>query len=143
MSNPFIMTMATGMTTTTQRDSEPATHRPIGLVKARTRQALGVLNVHRVVVGLACVESQRGINLSLTRRSQVLGSARRAFQRKVRPIAPAGCLVESWHSGRATNVSRLLDGCEVEVLQESPAKRAGVLRQKCEDTVGPIDAMVG
>jgi predicted nucleic acid-binding protein len=66
----------------------------------------------------------------------------RALQRKVRPIVPAGCLVESWHGGRSSNVSRLLDGCEVEVLEESPAKRAGVLRQKCEDTVGPIDAMV-
>lgn len=66
----------------------------------------------------------------------------RALQRKVRPIVPAGCLVESWHGGRAANVSRLLDGCEVEVLEESLAKRAGVLRQRCEDTVGPVDAMV-
>ena len=66
----------------------------------------------------------------------------RALQRKVRPIVPAGCVVESWRGGRAANMSRLLDGCEVEVLDESRAKRAGVLRQKCEDAVGPIDAMV-
>ncbi len=66
----------------------------------------------------------------------------RALQRKIRPIVPAGCLVESWHGGRSANVSRLLEGCEVEVLEESPAKRAGVLRQKCQDAVGPIDAMV-
>lgn len=66
----------------------------------------------------------------------------RALQRRVRPIVPAGCLVESWHGGRAANVSRLLDGCEVEVLDGSSAKRAGVLRQRCEDSVGPIDAMV-
>ena len=66
----------------------------------------------------------------------------RALQRKVRPIVPAGCLVESWHGGRVSNVSRLLDGCEVEVLEESRAKRAGVLRQTCEDTIGPIGAMV-
>jgi predicted nucleic acid-binding protein len=66
----------------------------------------------------------------------------RALQRKVRPIVPAGCLVESWHGGRAANVSRLLDGCEIEVLEKSAAKRAGVLRQKCQETVGPIDAMV-
>ena len=66
----------------------------------------------------------------------------RALQRKVRPIVPVGCLVESWHGGRVANVSRLLDGCEVEALEASPAKRAGVLRQKCEGTVGPIDAMV-
>lgn len=66
----------------------------------------------------------------------------RALQRKVRPIVPAGCLVESWHGGRSAMVSRLLDGCEVEVLGEASAKRAGVLRQKCEDAVGPIDAMV-
>jgi predicted nucleic acid-binding protein len=66
----------------------------------------------------------------------------RALQRNVRPIVPAGCLVEAWHSGRVPNVSRLLDGCEVEELGESAAKRAGVLRQKCDDAVGPIDAMV-
>ena len=66
----------------------------------------------------------------------------RALQRKVRPIVPAGCLVESWHAGRVANVSRLLDGCEVEAVKESSAKRAGVLRQKCDDTIGPIDATV-
>jgi predicted nucleic acid-binding protein len=66
----------------------------------------------------------------------------RALQRKVRPIVPSGCLVEAWHGGRAVNVSRLLDGCEIEVLKESPAKRAGVLRQRSESNVGPIDAMV-
>lgn len=66
----------------------------------------------------------------------------RALQRKVRPIVPAGCLVEAWHSGRVANVSLLLDGCEVEELGESAAKRAGQLRQKCGETVGPVDAMV-
>jgi predicted nucleic acid-binding protein len=66
----------------------------------------------------------------------------RALQRKVRPIIPAGCLVEAWHAGRNVNLSRLLDGCEVESLGDDAAKRAGALRQKTTAPVGPIDAMV-
>lgn len=66
----------------------------------------------------------------------------RALQRQVRPIVPAGCLVEAWHEGRNSKVAQLLDGCEVEPLNETAAKRAGVLRQRTSDPVGPIDAIV-
>ena len=66
----------------------------------------------------------------------------RALQRKVRPIVPAGCLVEAWHGSPNANVARLLEGCVVEPLTELSAKRAGVLRQKTERGVGPVDAMV-
>jgi predicted nucleic acid-binding protein len=66
----------------------------------------------------------------------------RALQRGVRPIVPAGCLVEAWHEGHNANVARLLDGCEVEVLVEAMAKRAGTLRQRSSNAVGAVDAMV-
>jgi hypothetical protein len=52
----------------------------------------------------------------------------RALQRGVRPVVPAGCVVEAWRGGRQPNLARLLDGCEVEVLDEARGKRAGVLR---------------
>jgi predicted nucleic acid-binding protein len=66
----------------------------------------------------------------------------RALQRNLRPIVPAGCLVELWHEGRNLRVTQLLDGCEVEPLGEPAAKCAGALRQRMSDPAGPIDAMV-
>jgi predicted nucleic acid-binding protein len=66
----------------------------------------------------------------------------RAMQRGVLPIVPAGCVVEAWRGGRQTNLSRLLDGCEIEALAADPAKRAGVLRRTVADAIGPIDATV-
>jgi predicted nucleic acid-binding protein len=66
----------------------------------------------------------------------------RALQRKVRPIVPAGCLVEVWHSGRNANLTRLLEGCEVEPLDANSGKRAGILRQKTGTLAGPIDSIV-
>lgn len=35
----------------------------------------------------------------------------RALQRGVRPVVPAGCVVEAWRGARQANVGRLLDGC--------------------------------
>ena len=66
----------------------------------------------------------------------------RAMQRGVLPIVPAGCIVEAWRGGRQTNLSRLLDGCEIEPLAADPAKRAGALRRTVADAIGPIDATV-
>lgn len=66
----------------------------------------------------------------------------RAIQRGVLPIVPAGCVVEAWRGGRQTNLSRLLDGCEIEALAADPAKRAGALRRTVADAIGPIDATV-
>ena len=65
----------------------------------------------------------------------------RALQRGVRPIVPAGCVVEVWRE-RQPNVARLLDGCEVEALDVEMAKRAGALRVGLPGEIGPIDATV-
>lgn len=52
----------------------------------------------------------------------------RALQRGIRPIVPAGCIVESWQGARQPNLARLLEGCEIEALDEQRSKRAGALR---------------
>jgi predicted nucleic acid-binding protein len=66
----------------------------------------------------------------------------RALQRGIQPVVPAGCLVEAWHGGRQTNISRLLDGCKVDVLDLAMAKQAGVLRKGLDKTVSAVDATV-
>jgi predicted nucleic acid-binding protein len=66
----------------------------------------------------------------------------RALQRGVLPVVPAACVVEAWRGGRRTNLARLLDGCEIAVLDADHAKRAGALRRGLPSTVGPVDATV-
>ena len=48
----------------------------------------------------------------------------RALQRGVRPIVPAGCVVEVWRE-KQPNLARLLEGCEIEDLGTVAAKRSG------------------
>ena len=66
----------------------------------------------------------------------------RALQRGVRPVVPAGCVVEVWRGTRQVSLARLLDGCEVEALTGEHAKRSGALRRGTPDAVGAIDATV-
>lgn len=66
----------------------------------------------------------------------------RALQRGVRPIVPAGCVVEAWRGARQPSLARALDGCEVEALTVEHAKRAGALRRTLPDTVTAVDATV-
>ena len=66
----------------------------------------------------------------------------RALQRGVRPIVPAGCIVEAWRGARQPNLARLLDGCEVEPLDELRGKRAGTLRATAAGPVSAVDATV-
>lgn len=66
----------------------------------------------------------------------------RALQRGVRPIVPAGCLVEAWRGGREPNLARLLAGCETETLTEDRARAAGILRRGVAAGVEAIDATV-
>jgi predicted nucleic acid-binding protein len=66
----------------------------------------------------------------------------RALQRGVRPVVPAGCLVEAWRGGRQANLARLLAGCATENLTEERAKRAGAMRRGVASDVGPVDATV-
>lgn len=65
----------------------------------------------------------------------------RALQRGVRPVVPAGCVVEVWRD-KQPNLARLLDGCEIEVLDSVAAKRSGLLRRGLPREIGPIDATV-
>lgn len=66
----------------------------------------------------------------------------RALQRGVRPIVPAGCVVEAWMDQRQAKLARLLDGCEVEPLTNDQAKRSGLLRTMSASAVSAIDATV-
>lgn len=66
----------------------------------------------------------------------------RALQRGIRPIVPAGCVVESWRGGRQPNLARLLEGCEIEALDEQRSKRAGALRSGAQGSVSAVDATV-
>ena len=65
----------------------------------------------------------------------------RALQRGVRPIVPAGCVVEVWRE-KQPNLARLLEGCEIEDLGTVAAKRSGQMRRGVSHAVGPIDATV-
>ena len=66
----------------------------------------------------------------------------RALQRGVRPVVPAGCVVEAWGGGRQPSLARLLEGCEIEPLVFPNAKRSGSLRRGAAERAGPIDATV-
>ncbi len=66
----------------------------------------------------------------------------RALQRGIRPIVPAGCVVEAWRGARQPNLARLLEGCEVETLDEIRGKRAGTMRAGVTGTVSAVDATV-
>ena len=66
----------------------------------------------------------------------------RALQGDVRPIVPAGCVVEAWRGARQPNLARLLDGCEIETLDESRGKRSGTLRAGAAGSVSAVDATV-
>lgn len=49
----------------------------------------------------------------------------RALQRGIRPTVPAGVLGQVWRGGPQPNLSRLLQGCEVDALSELGARSAG------------------
>jgi ABC-type amino acid transport substrate-binding protein len=66
----------------------------------------------------------------------------RALQRGVRPIVPAGCVVEAWRGTRQANLAKLLEGCEIETLDELRGKRAGALRGGVDGSVSAVDATV-
>lgn len=51
---------------------------------------------------------------------------RRALERGVRPVVPAGVLGQVWRGGPQAQLSRLLKGCRVEDLTEARARAAGV-----------------
>jgi len=52
---------------------------------------------------------------------------RGALMRGVRPVVPAGVLIEVYRSARQADLARLLRGCQVDSLDERTAKAAGTL----------------
>lgn len=50
----------------------------------------------------------------------------RSLQRGERPVVPAAVLSQAWRGGPQAQLSRLLRGCRIEVLDESRAREAGV-----------------
>lgn len=56
---------------------------------------------------------------------QVWALHRRALERGVRPVTPAGVLGQAWRGGPQAELSRFLKGCRIEDLDESRARAAG------------------
>jgi hypothetical protein len=67
---------------------------------------------------------------------------RRALARGVRPVVPAGVITEVHRSGRQARLAKLLTGCQIEALDEVPARAAGVLLGRCSIDPGAVDASV-
>lgn len=65
---------------------------------------------------------------------------RRALERGAVAVVPAPVLVEGWRGNVQT--ARLLQGCQVEDLDETTARTAGLLLGGCSTTVEATDAVV-
>lgn len=50
---------------------------------------------------------------------------RRALERGLRPVVPAGVLAQAWRGGPQPQLSRLLKGCQIEDLTQVRARAAG------------------
>lgn len=50
---------------------------------------------------------------------------RRALERGIVPIVPAGVLAQGWRGGPPAQMSRVLSGCRIEAFDESRARSAG------------------
>jgi len=65
---------------------------------------------------------------------------RRALARGVLPVVPAAVLVEAWRGD--ARMARVLQGCEIEPLEDLAARRSGELLGACKEAVEPVDATV-
>lgn len=66
---------------------------------------------------------------------------RRSLERGKRPTVPAGVLAQAWRGGPQAELSRLLRGCRIEILDESRARTAGAACAAA-DISDPVDATV-
>ncbi len=66
----------------------------------------------------------------------------RALARGALPIVPAGCVVEAWRGDRQVSLSRLLAGCEIELLDGEAARCAGAILGATTHAAGAVDATV-
>ena len=67
---------------------------------------------------------------------------KKALERGVRPVVPAGVVTEAYRSGRQVRLAQLLAGCQIEALEEAAAKAAGLLLGRCRIDPGAVDASV-
>jgi hypothetical protein len=65
----------------------------------------------------------------------------RALSRSHTPTVPAGTLAQSWRGGPQPLLSRLIDGCAVEPLDDAAARLAGATAA-CGGTSDVVDASV-
>ena len=59
---------------------------------------------------------------------------RRALERGMRPVVPAGVLGQAWRGGPQAELSRLLRGCRIEELTEVLARQAGSVCARAKTT---------
>jgi hypothetical protein len=68
----------------------------------------------------------------------------RAIARSHVPTVPAGVLAQSWRGGPQPLLARLLDGCDVDPLDETGARLVGsALRRSATDDVVDASVVVG
>lgn len=67
---------------------------------------------------------------------------KRALARGICPVVPAAVVTEVYRSARQVNLSRVLQGCQIDPLSETNAKAAGVLLGRCSINPGTVDASV-
>jgi hypothetical protein len=66
---------------------------------------------------------------------------RRALERGIVPTVPAGVLGQGWRGGPQAQMSRLLVGCRIEVLDEARARSAGAA-YRASGSADIVDASV-
>ena len=59
-------------------------------------------------------------------RREIWALHRRSLERGHRPVVPVGVLGQAWRGGPQAALSRLLEGCQIEPLDEKGARAAGV-----------------
>lgn len=57
---------------------------------------------------------------------------RAALRRGLPPAVPAGVLAEGWRGGPQANMSRLLEGCDIEDLTKTQARAVGALAARAD-----------
>lgn len=67
-----------------------------------------------------------GALIAVERNNRILWALhRRALERGIRPVVPSGVLGQAWRGGPQPQLSRMLRGCRIEVLDEPRSRAAG------------------
>jgi predicted nucleic acid-binding protein len=67
---------------------------------------------------------------------------RRALERHLIPLVPAGVLAEAWRGGPAAELSRFLKGTDTVALTDQRARSSGKISAQCAEDHGAVDASV-